>query len=100
MNMRVRQLGIVECRPELNKVWKRIVARAQPKPAEERHDTVQLYERLASLGEVVFLAGKEEREEGSVAADGTRKLEYISAKCADYRRGVESGEGVLPRNGG
>jgi len=65
-----------------------------------RSDTVQLYERLARLGEVVSLAGKEEREEGSVAAGRTRKLEYIVAKCEDYRRGVERGEGVLPRNGG
>ena len=41
---------------------------------KEKGDTVQLYEKLARL---VSLAGKEEREEGSVAADRTRKLEYI-----------------------
>ena len=52
-----------------------------------RSDTVLLYERLATLREVVTLSGKEEREEGGVVADRSRKLEYIVAKCADYRRG-------------
>jgi len=65
-----------------------------------RSDAVGLYERLARLGEVVERAGKEEREEGITATDQSRKLEYIVAKCADYRRGVERGEGVLTRNGG
>ena len=49
---------------------------------------------------MVERAGKEEREEGITATDQSRKLEYIVAKCADYRRGVERGEGVLTRNGG
>ena len=39
-----------------------------------KSDTVLLYERLARLGEVVSLARKEEREEGSVAADRTCHL--------------------------
>ena len=52
-----------------------------------RCDTMLLYERLARLGEVVTLAGKEERDEGGVVADRSRKLEYIVAKCADCRRG-------------
>lgn len=69
---------------------------------EERmkSNTVGLYERLARLGEVVEKAGKEERDEASIASDQSRKLDYIVAKCADYRRGVEKGEGVLVRNGG
>ena len=44
------------------------------------------------------LAGKEQREERGVVADRSRKLEHIATKCADYRRGVERGEGVLARN--
>jgi len=69
---------------------------------EERmkSNTVGLYERLARLGEVVERAGKEERDEASTASDQNRKLDYLVAKCADYRRGVEKGEGVLARNGG
>ena len=54
---------------------------------------MQLYERLARLGVVVALAGKKERVERSVAAERTRKLEYIEAKCSDYRTGV-GGEGA------
>jgi len=76
------------------------VGKARGEVERMRSDTVLLYERLARLGEVVALAGKEEREEGGVAADRSKKLEYIVAKCADYRRGVEKGEGVLARNAG
>jgi len=65
-----------------------------------RSDMVQLYERLARLSDFVNLACKEEREESNMAGDRTKKLEYIVAKLADYRRGVERGEGVLARNGG
>ena len=65
-----------------------------------RSDMVQLYERLARLGDFVNLAVKEEREESNMAGDRAKKLEYIVAKLADYRRGVERGEGVLARNGG
>ena len=41
-----------------------------------KSDTVLLYERLARLGEVVSSARKEEREEGSVAADRKCHLIY------------------------
>eukprot|EP00092_Neocalanus_flemingeri_P014157 GFUD01015271.1.p1 GENE.GFUD01015271.1~~GFUD01015271.1.p1 ORF type:complete len:227 (+),score=96.26 GFUD01015271.1:291-971(+) len=65
-----------------------------------RSDTVGLYERLARLGEVVEMASKDEREEAVSSTDLSRKLEYIVAKCADYRKAGERGEGVLARNGG
>jgi len=76
------------------------VGRVKGEVERIRSDIVQLYERLARLEEVVKMADKEEKEESSVAGDKNKKLEYLVAKLADYRRGLERGEGVLARNGG
>ena len=48
-----------------------------------RSDMVQLYERLARLGDFVNLAVKEEREESNMAGHRAKKLEYIVAKLAE-----------------
>jgi hypothetical protein len=58
---------------------------------DERHLTA--VRTATRLGEVMSLAGKEEREEGGVAVDRSRKIDCIVAKYADSTRGWRGGRG-------
>ena len=58
---------------------------------DERHLTA--VRTATRLGEVLSLAGKEERVEGGVAVDRSRKIDSIVAKYADSMRGWRGGRG-------
>jgi len=67
---------------------------------QSKNDTLAKFEQLKKLEDILELVTKNENVEALVSSDRKKKLDYIVAKCADYKRVADRSESVLHRNGG